>query len=108
MREAPSRVIIEALVAKGASICAYDPVAMEEGRRLLGDNPGVAFAPNPLAACDGADALLVVTEWKEFRSPDFDALRRRMKHALIFDGRNLYEPAVVRGAGFEHVSIGRQ
>ena len=108
MREAPSRVIIEALLRRGATIAAYDPVAMDEAKRLLGDNPGITFAPNPIAACDGADALVVVTEWKEFRSPDFDALRRRMKRPLIFDGRNLYEPEVMRAANFEHVSIGRR
>ena len=108
MREAPSRVVIEALAARGASVSAYDPVAMDEARRLLGNVPRVGFAVHPLAACDGADALVVVTEWKEFRSPDFEALSRRMKQPLIFDGRNLYEPDVVRSAGFEHVSIGRR
>ncbi|HJU23414.1 MAG TPA: UDP-glucose/GDP-mannose dehydrogenase family protein [Casimicrobiaceae bacterium] len=108
MREAPSRVIIDGLIARGAAISAYDPIAMEEARRVLGGVPRLGFAANPLAACDGADALVVVTEWKEFRSPDFDALSRRMKQPLIFDGRNLYEPDIVRGAGFEHVSIGRR
>jgi UDPglucose 6-dehydrogenase len=108
MREAPSRVVIEKLAQLGAIICAYDPVAMDEAKRVLGDIPRVTFAANPLAACDGADALVVVTEWKEFRSPDFETLQRRMKQPLIFDGRNLYEPDVVRAAGFEHVSIGRR
>jgi UDPglucose 6-dehydrogenase len=108
MREAPSRVIIDALVRRGASVCAYDPVAMDEARRVLGDAPGVSFAANPLAACEGADALVVVTEWKEFRSPDFDMLRRHLKQAVIFDGRNLYEPEVVRAAGFEYRAIGRR
>ena len=108
MREAPSRVIIDALLRRGASICAYDPVAMDEARRVLGDAPGVSFAANPLAACEGADALVVVTEWKEFRSPDFDALRRHLKQPVIFDGRNLYEPDVVRAAGFEYRAIGRR
>ncbi|HSQ80981.1 MAG TPA: UDP-glucose/GDP-mannose dehydrogenase family protein [Casimicrobiaceae bacterium] len=108
MREAPSRVIIDALTRRGASICAYDPVAMDEARRVLGDAPGVSFAANPLAACEGADALIVVTEWKEFRSPDFDALHRHLKQPVIFDGRNLYEPDVVRGAGFEYQAIGRR
>ena len=108
IREAPSRVVIEALTRRGATITAYDPVAMDEAKRLLGDAPGVGFAANPLAACDGADALVVITEWKEFRSPDFDALSRRLKRPLIFDGRNLYEPDLVRSAGFEHVSIGRR
>ena len=108
MREAPSRVVIDALLARGASICAYDPVAIGEAKRVLGEASGITFAANPLAACEGADALVVVTEWKEFRSPDFDVLQRRMKQPLIFDGRNLYEPDVVRAAGFEHVSIGRK
>ena len=108
MREAPSRAIIGALLKLGASICAYDPVAIDEARRVMGDVPQLAFAANPLAACEGADALVVVTEWKEFRSPDFDALRRRLRQPVIFDGRNLYEPEVVRGAGFEHMSIGRR
>ena len=107
MREAPSRVIIEKLAAHGAAIAAYDPVAMDEARRLMGEVPRLVFASDPLAACDGADALIVVTEWQEFRSPDFDELRRRMRQPLVFDGRNLYEPDVVRAAGFEHVSIGR-
>jgi UDPglucose 6-dehydrogenase len=108
MREAPSRVIIDALVQRGASICAYDPVAMDEARRLFVDVPAVTFAATPIGACEAADALVVVTEWKEFRSPDFEALARRMKQPLVFDGRNLYEPDAVRGAGFEHVSIGRR
>jgi UDPglucose 6-dehydrogenase len=108
MREAPSRVVIESLAQLGATISAYDPVAMDEAKRLLGDTPRLTFAGNPLDACEGADALVVVTEWKEFRSPDFETLHRRMKQPLIFDGRNLYEPDVVRSAGFEHVSIGRR
>lgn len=108
MREAPSRVIINALTQLGATISAYDPVAMDEAKRLLADTPRITFATNPLAACDGADALVVVTEWKEFRSPDYDMLKRRMKQPVIFDGRNLYEPDAARGAGFEHVSIGRR
>jgi UDPglucose 6-dehydrogenase len=108
MREAPSRVVIDALARRGAAIAAYDPVAMDEARRLLGETARLAFASNPIAACEGADALVIVTEWKEFRSPDFEGLKRRMKQALIFDGRNLYEPDVVRAAGFEHVSIGRR
>ena len=108
MREAPALVIIDALLAMGTSICAYDPVAMAEARRVLGDVPRLTYAPNPVAACEGADALVVVTEWKEFRSPDFDALRRHLKQPVIFDGRNLYEPDVVREAGFEHLSIGRR
>ena len=108
MREAPSRVIIDALLHHGATISAYDPVAMEEAKRVLGDVRRLSFAANPLAACEGADALVVVTEWKEFRSPDFELLRRHLRQPVIFDGRNLYEPDVVRDAGFEHFSIGRR
>ena len=108
MREAPSRVIIDALLRRGATVAAYDPIAMDEAKRVLGDMSGITFAANPAAACEAADALVVVTEWKEFRSPDFEALQRRMKRPLIFDGRNLYEPDVVRAAGFEYVAIGRK
>jgi len=108
MREAPSRVIIDALLQRGASIMAYDPVAIDEAKRVLGGVAGLSFAANPVAACEGADALVVVTEWKEFRSPDFDALHRHLRQPVIFDGRNLYEPDVVRSAGFEHFSIGRK
>jgi len=107
MREAPSLEIIAALSARGADIVAYDPVAMPEARRVFGDAPHVAYASTPMEALPGADALIVVTEWKEFRSPDFDALRGALKQPLVFDGRNLYEPALVRAAGLEYFSIGR-
>jgi len=107
MREAPSRVLIGALLARGATVCAYDPAAMDEARRIYAGERGVAYAANPLAAADGADALAVVTEWKEFRSPDFEGLKARLKQPVIFDGRNLYDPALVRGAGFEYFGIGR-
>jgi len=108
MREAPARVIIDELRRRGARIVAYDPVAMGEARRIYGDADGIAFAGSPLAACEAADALVVVTEWKEFRSPDFDALKRELKQPLVFDGRNLYEPQRVRDAGFEYFAIGRR
>jgi len=107
MREAPSRVIIEALAARGARVVAYDPIAMDEARRIFGSAPYLSLAKSPLAACDGADALVVVTEWQEFRSPDFDELKRRLAAPLVFDGRNLYAPAEVRAAGFEYFGIGR-
>jgi UDPglucose 6-dehydrogenase len=108
MREAPARVIIEELGRRGARVVAYDPVAMPEAKRLYANASFVAYAGSPLAACDGADALVVVTEWKEFRSPDFDELKRRLKQPLIFDGRNLYEPDAARDAGFEYFAIGRR
>ena len=108
MREAPSREIIAALVARGANIVAYDPVAMPEARRVFGNTPGLTYAESPLEAIAGADALVVVTEWKEFRSPDFATICMALKHPLVFDGRNLYDPAVVRAAGLEYFSIGRR
>ncbi len=108
MREAPSRVIIEALVEHGAQIVAYDPVAMDEARRIFGNASRVSFAASPLDACDGADALVIVTEWKEFRAQDLDTLRAHLKSALVFDGRNLYDPALARAAGLEYFSIGRR
>ncbi|MEP7084967.1 MAG: UDP-glucose/GDP-mannose dehydrogenase family protein [Betaproteobacteria bacterium] len=107
MREAPSLAVIAGLVARGATATAYDPVAMHEAQRAFGDQPGISYATSPLGALDGADALVIVTEWKEFRSPDFDAVRAALRTPLIFDGRNLYDPAFVRAQGFEYFPIGR-
>jgi UDPglucose 6-dehydrogenase len=108
MREAPSRVLIAELLARGAAVCAYDPAAMPEARRIYANEPRVAYADSPLAAADGADALVIVTEWKEFRSPDLDGLRTRLKQPVIFDGRNLYDPDLVRAARFQYFSVGRK
>ncbi len=108
MREAPSRAILPALAALGASVVAYDPVAIDEARRVFGAAPWLRYASSPMAAVEGADALVIVTEWKEFRSPDFAALREALATRAIFDGRNLYDPAVVRGAGLEYFAIGRR
>ena len=108
MREAPSLVLIDALLARGASLCAFDPVAMEEARRILGDNPRISYADTPLAALAGADALVIVTEWKEFRSPDFAQLKSMLKERAIFDGRNLYDPAQLADLGIEYHAIGRR
>lgn len=107
MREAPARTIMEALWAAGASVVAYDPIAADECRRIYGDRPDLVLAASPLEAVRGADALMIATEWKEFRSPSFDEMRDRLKHPVIFDGRNLYDPALVRGKGFEYFSVGR-
>ena len=107
MREAPSRVIIEALSRRGAKIQAYDPVAMPESRRVMEGLPGLHFVDHQTAALQGADALLVVTEWKEFRNPDFELIKATLKQALILDGRNLYEPALMRAMGIDYVGIGR-
>ena len=107
MREAPSRVVIQELLDRGATLCAYDPVAMDEARRIFRDAPRLSYATGPLAALDGADGLVIVTEWKEFRSPDFTALKQRLKLPLVFDGRNLYDPGLVAAAGLEYFAIGR-
>ncbi|MDK9704797.1 MAG: UDP-glucose/GDP-mannose dehydrogenase family protein [Sulfuritalea sp.] len=107
MREAPSLVLIADLLARGASIRAYDPVAAHEAQRILGKNSRISYAATPMAALEGADALAIVTEWKEFRSPDFDAIKAKLKTPVIFDGRNLYDPAAPRRAGLEYFAIGR-
>ncbi|MEI6457422.1 MAG: UDP-glucose/GDP-mannose dehydrogenase family protein [Pseudomonadota bacterium] len=107
MREAPSRVLLEALWAAGAAVRAYDPVAMEETRRLYGDRPDLIFCKSMESALDGADALAIVTEWREFRSPDFDVLKAALSAPVIFDGRNLYDPALMRRLGFTYYGIGR-
>jgi len=108
MREAPARTLVGELVARGAKVVAYDPVAMDEARRIFGTDSRIAYAESPLAAVSGADALAVVTEWKEFRSPDFVEIKRRLKAPLIFDGRNLYEPARMKSLGFQYFPIGRR
>lgn len=105
MREAPSLAIIEAVLARGASVLAYDPVAMPATRALLGEQIG--YADSPMAALHEADALLIATEWKEFRSPDFEQMRALLRAPLILDGRNLYEPKRMRELGFVYHGIGR-
>jgi UDPglucose 6-dehydrogenase len=107
MREAPSRVVVAELTRRGARVQAYDPVAMDEARRVLGDNPRFTLVPTAQAALEGADALLIVTEWREFRTPDFDGIKAALKQPLILDGRNLYEPALMHDLGIEYVGIGR-
>ncbi|MDP1899097.1 MAG: UDP-glucose/GDP-mannose dehydrogenase family protein [Rubrivivax sp.] len=107
MREAPSRVIIEELLRRGAAVRAYDPVAMEEAARVLKGAPRLHLAASQADALAGADALVVVTEWKEFRNPDFEAIKAALKQPLIFDGRNIYEPALMRQYGIEYSGIGR-
>jgi UDPglucose 6-dehydrogenase len=113
MREAPSRNLIAALLARGARVQVYDPVAMEEARHALGLDLSseqlerVAFCAGQMDALKDADALVIVTEWKAFRSPDFEELRRTLKSPVVFDGRNLYEPAIVRAHGLEYHAIGR-
>ena len=107
MREAPSRVIVAELARRGATLRAYDPVAMDQAKQLLRETPRLSFATSPAEALAGADALVIVTEWKEFRNPDFDGIKATLREPLIFDGRNLYDPALMRALGIEYVGIGR-
>ncbi len=107
MREAPSRAIVSALIERGASVVAYDPIAIDEAKRVFGPLPALSYASSPLDAVNGADALVVVTEWQEFHSPNLGELKRTMRQPLLFDGRNLFDPAQVRGVGLEYFGIGR-
>jgi UDPglucose 6-dehydrogenase len=106
MREAPSLVTIQELTARGARVTVHDPEAMEEARHRLGDRVGYAAAPYD--ALEGADALIIHTEWNPYRNPDFPRMREVLVHAVIFDGRNLYDPERVAREGFEYYSIGRR
>ena len=107
MREAPSRVVVTALLERGARVRAYDPVAADEARRVFGDLPGLEIVDSAARTLPGADALLIVTEWKEFKSPDFQAIASQLKQPVVFDGRNLYDPALMRSMGIEYHAIGR-
>ncbi|RKX18505.1 MAG: UDP-glucose 6-dehydrogenase, partial [Candidatus Zixiibacteriota bacterium] len=106
MREAPALVIIDELTKMGATVRAYDPVAMDEAKRRIGDK--IFYAKNQYEATENADALLIVTEWNEFRMPDFEKLRNNLKEKLIFDGRNIYQPEMMKEKEFSYFSIGRQ
>jgi UDPglucose 6-dehydrogenase len=107
MREASSRVLMEALWDAGASVRAYDPEAAEETRRIYGDRPDLVICSSQDEALEGADCLAILTEWREFRSPDFDHLKSRLSAPVIFDGRNLYEPGHLESQGFQYYAIGR-
>ena len=107
MREAPSLTLIEFLLSHGARVRAYDPVAVERCNSLLGEREGLEYAPSAGEAVRGADALAILTEWPQFRSPDFDKLRDRLRQPVIFDGRNLYSPDLMKDKGFRYFGIGR-
>ena len=107
MREASSRVLIDELIKVGATITAYDPVAIDEGKRIFKDEKNITFADTQDEALKNADALIIVTEWTEFRSPDFALIKASLKSPMIFDGRNLYDPKAVRALGFNYYPIGR-
>jgi UDPglucose 6-dehydrogenase len=108
MRAATSRVLIEGLWVRGAIVTAYDPVAMAESKRIYGDDPRLRYAESAMDALDGADALAIVTEWKEFRVPNFESLKAALITPAIFDGRNLYSPEFMREQGIEYYAIGRR
>jgi len=108
MREAPSLALIEDLVGAGATVRAYDPAAGAEAKKLFAESRSVSVVSSALGALEGADALAIVTEWQEFRSPDFAVLKKALKHPAIFDGRNLYDPAALRAQGLEYYPIGRK
>jgi UDPglucose 6-dehydrogenase len=107
MREAPSRVLMESLWDAGASVRAYDPEAMAETRNLYPDQDGLELCESAYDALDGADALAIMTEWQEFRSPDLERVRDALSNPVIFDGRNLYEPELLRNFGLSYYAIGR-
>jgi UDPglucose 6-dehydrogenase len=105
MREAPAIVVVNGLLERGAEVAVHDPEALGQAKRVFGER--VVYHRVNYDALAGADALLVVTEWNEFRRPDFDRMKQLMKRPLIFDGRNIYEPEVMREHGFTYVPIGR-
>jgi UDPglucose 6-dehydrogenase len=107
MREASSRRLLAQLWEGGATVRAYDPEATDEARRIFGQRDDLVFCDNAYDALDGADALVVVTEWKQFRSPDFVRLREMLNDAVVFDGRNLYDPQEIEAAGLAYYGIGR-
>jgi len=107
MREAPSVVVVHELLRRGATIKAYDPVAMAEARRVLGGAGGITFVDGQSQALAGSDALLIVTEWRQFKSPDFEQIRNALKQPVVIDGRNLYDPALMRSHGLDYEGIGR-
>jgi len=107
MREAPSRVLMEALWKAGAKVQAFDPAAMEETQHIYGQQPLLQLCGTKEAALHGADALVIMTEWRQFKAPDFELLKKTLKQPLIFDGRNLFDPARMREKGFIYKGIGR-
>ena len=104
MREAPSVVLIEKILAAGGTVSAYDPVASEEAKHQLQDR--ITYASSEYEALKGADALLLVTEWAEFRVPDFDVIKSELSHPVLFDGRNVYSPEAMSERGFDYYCIG--
>jgi UDPglucose 6-dehydrogenase len=107
MREAPSQVIIHELIQRGAKIQAYDPEAMKEAKRIFVNNPNITYFDDQYSALKDANALLIVTEWRQFRMPDFEKINSLLKEKVIFDGRNQYEPDQMKELGYTYYCIGR-
>ena len=108
MREAPSRIIIAELLKRGAKLAAYDPKAMAAARAVLPIGPQLRLVDSQQEVLDGSDALLVVTDWKEFKNPDFDTIKALLKQPVVIDGRNLYEPTLMQSLGIEYIGFGAQ
>jgi UDPglucose 6-dehydrogenase len=107
MREAPSRVVMKSLWAAGATVQAFDPEAMEESQRIYGSRDELVYMGTKEAALKGADALIICTEWQNFKAPDFDIIKKELKKPVIFDGRNLFKPHKMKNEGIEYYAIGR-
>jgi len=107
MRAAPSRTLMEALWHVGAKVQAFDPVALTEAARIYGEQAGLILCPNKYAALHDADALVICTEWQQFRAPDFAEMGSRMRGKVIVDGRNLYQPHKLKAEGWAYLSVGR-
>jgi len=108
MREAPSCAVLNDLFAAGATVCAHDPAAMNQSRHVFGNEPRLTYAESPMVALQDAEALIIVTEWNDFRGPDFVMMKAKLKQPVIFDGRNVWEPQAMRDLGFEYYPIGRR
>jgi UDPglucose 6-dehydrogenase len=108
MREAPSPVLIEALLRAGAKVQAYDPAAMEEAQHIYGVQPMLQLCGTKEAALNNADALVIMTEWRQFKAPDFELLKNTLLQPVIFDGRNLFDPIRMKERGFTYKGIGRE
>mgnify|MGYP002526037724 CR=1 FL=1 len=108
VRESPALVMIEALLAAGATVRAYDPKAIDETKLAIGNVDGIEYCDSYYGALDGSDALIISTEWSFFLNPDFDRMTAQLNSPVIFDGRNIYDPAVMQRHGFDYFSIGRQ
>jgi UDPglucose 6-dehydrogenase len=108
MREAPSVVIINALLEAGAQVRAYDPVAMPEAVRVFGERKGLSFGQDEYTVLEDADAMMLITEWHQFRFPDFGKMKENLRQPVVFDGRNQFDPQHMKEAGFIYYSIGRK